>query len=186
MGIGFCQRGGAVARLPITRDAIAEFVQFCLTHEYERVSVSSRGGPRQGAARVWSSARPRARWSHVCVPVRASRAFLVFRCWWRETVGGNAGVLVFGCVRFLVRIRYSFMGGFDGTSNVAAGKRFAMNVRGTHAHSFVSTFTSFDDLATREIEVRDRFVRAPFAAPHRHCIYAPCISLYLFLSLVVI
>eukprot|EP01130_Rhizamoeba_saxonica_P008628 TRINITY_DN3489_c0_g1_i5.p2 TRINITY_DN3489_c0_g1~~TRINITY_DN3489_c0_g1_i5.p2 ORF type:complete len:352 (+),score=79.16 TRINITY_DN3489_c0_g1_i5:648-1703(+) len=38
------------------------------------------------------------------------------------------------------------MGGFDGTSNVLAGKIFDIAVRGTHAHSFVVAFKGMHDL----------------------------------------
>ena len=40
--------------------------------------------------------------------------------------------------------KYSFVGGFVGTSNVQAGKLNSMAVWGTHAHSYVQSFASLD------------------------------------------
>jgi len=46
---------------------------------------------------------------------------------------------------------YCYLGGFDATSNVLAGKLLGMPVRGTHAHSFVSSFMEFEDLPTHDL-----------------------------------
>lgn len=47
--------------------------------------------------------------------------------------------------------KYSYMGGFDGTSNVQASVVYGIAMQGTHAHSFVTSFTSLREVSSRKL-----------------------------------
>lgn len=77
---------------------------------------------------------------------------------YRLAAGPNKKLLEFGLRRAqgpdgaMSASRYSFLGGFDATSNVQASRAFEIGVRGTHAHAFVSSFRSLDDLKLRTLK----------------------------------
>lgn len=47
--------------------------------------------------------------------------------------------------------QYSYLGGFDGTSNVLAGKKFGIPISGTMAHSFVTSYRNLDQVEEFEL-----------------------------------
>lgn len=50
--------------------------------------------------------------------------------------------------------KYSAVGGFDGTSNVQAGKLLGLKISGTHAHAFVMAYSSLDQI--KNLAVKDK------------------------------
>lgn len=75
----------------------------------------------------------------------------------RLAVGPSKTLLEFGLRRAqgpdgaMTASRYAYVGGFDGTSNVKAGVLYSLALSGTHAHSFVSSFSSLDDLRSTKL-----------------------------------
>ncbi|GER51356.1 nicotinate phosphoribosyltransferase family protein [Striga asiatica] len=79
----------------------------------------------------------------------------------RFVVGKSKLLLEFGLRRAqgpdggISASKYCYMGGFDATSNCAAGKLFGIPLRGTHSHAFVSSFTSPDEIAEKSLKSCD-------------------------------
>lgn len=51
--------------------------------------------------------------------------------------------------------RYSYMGGFDGTSNLAAAHKYDIPAVGTVAHSFICSYNSIDQVMNRTLKNKD-------------------------------
>ncbi|ANZ59958.1 nicotinate phosphoribosyltransferase [Secundilactobacillus paracollinoides] len=82
-----------------------------------------------------------------------------------RSVAGNDGILEFGTRRaqeFDAAIwgtRAAYIGGFDATSNVRAGKLFGIPISGTHAHALVQTYGN------------DYDAFKAYADTHRDCVF---------------
>lgn len=50
--------------------------------------------------------------------------------------------------------KYSWVGGFDGTSNIQAGLKYSIPIIGTHAHSYVMSFTGLEQVRN-DLEIKD-------------------------------
>ncbi|KAI5069109.1 hypothetical protein GOP47_0015410 [Adiantum capillus-veneris] len=73
----------------------------------------------------------------------------------RQVAGSEKTLMEFGLRRAqgpdggMSASKYCYLGGFDATSNVDAGQRFGIPVRGTHSHAFVSSFMGLEEIADR-------------------------------------
>ncbi|KAL9229771.1 hypothetical protein vseg_005204 [Gypsophila vaccaria] len=79
----------------------------------------------------------------------------------RMVAGDDKSLLEFGLRRAqgpdggISASRYCYMGGFDATSNVAAGRLFGIPLKGTHSHAFVSSFMSPDEIVEKSLPSAD-------------------------------
>ena len=87
----------------------------------------------------------------------------------RQATGRDKTLLEFGLRRAqgpdggLSASKYCYLGGFDGTSNVLAGKLYGIPVKGTHAHAYVSSYECMEDLSFRDLTDRKTGEVRPFA-----------------------
>ncbi|CAF1259571.1 unnamed protein product [Rotaria magnacalcarata] len=87
----------------------------------------------------------------------------------RSAIGADKTLLEFGLRRAqgpdggLSASKYCYLGGFDGTSNVLAGKLYGIPIKGTHAHAYVNSYESMEDLCVKDLCDRITGVAHPFS-----------------------
>ncbi|XP_015923888.1 nicotinate phosphoribosyltransferase [Parasteatoda tepidariorum] len=77
---------------------------------------------------------------------------------YRIAAGSDLQLLEYGLRRAqgpdggLSASKYVYVGGFDGTSNLLAGKMYDIPVKGTHAHAFVMSYSSLKDCRLKTLK----------------------------------
>ena len=78
-----------------------------------------------------------------------------------KNAANGVGLMEFGLRRAqgpdgsFTATKYSYVGGFQATSNVLAAMKLGIPCKGTHAHAYISSYISFDDLTNRNLNGED-------------------------------